>query len=127
MWERQGGELFWLEGTSEKKAFNGVAPFLIKPPTIRTLTTLLIPMMSTAENVKKLLAQTLQLGPRADALTADSALLGALPELDSMAVVTILTAMEEYFGFSVEDDEISADTFETFGSLVAFVEAKLGS
>ena len=83
--------------------------------------------MSTADNVKKLLAQTLQLGARADSLTADSVLLGALPELDSMAVVSILTAMEEYFGFSVEDDEISADTFETFGSLVAFVEHKLAA
>jgi acyl carrier protein len=83
--------------------------------------------MSTTENVKKLLAQTLQLGSRADTLTADSALLGALPELDSMAVVTILTAMEDYFGFTVDDDEISADTFETFGSLVAFVDAKLAA
>jgi acyl carrier protein len=34
-----------------------------------------------------------------------------------MAIVTILTAMEEYFGFSVENDEISADKFETIGSL----------
>lgn len=81
--------------------------------------------MSTSDNVKKLLAQTLQLGPRANALTHDSALLGAIPELDSMAVVTILTAMEEYFGITVEDDEISADTFETLGSLVEFVDAKL--
>jgi len=81
--------------------------------------------MSTTENVKKLLAQTLQLGTRADALHAESPLLGALPELDSMAVVSILTAMEEYFGFPVEDDEISADTFQTLGTLVAFVEAKL--
>jgi len=83
--------------------------------------------MSTIENVKKLLAQTLQLGPRAEALNANSALLGAIPELDSMAVVSILTAMEDAFGFTVEDDEISADTFETLGSLVAFVDSKLAS
>jgi acyl carrier protein len=81
--------------------------------------------MSTIENVKKLLAQTLQLGPRAEALNSHSALLGAIPELDSMAVVSILTGMEDYFGFTVEDDEISADTFETLGSLVAFVDSKL--
>jgi len=83
--------------------------------------------MSTIENVKKLLAQTLQLGPRAEVLDANSALLGAIPELDSMAVVSILTAMEDTFGFTVEDDEISADTFETLGSLVAFVDSKLAS
>jgi acyl carrier protein len=76
--------------------------------------------------VKDLLSQTLQLGPRADSLILDSPLLGAMPELDSMAVVTILTAMEDHFGFSVDDDEISADTFETLGTLTAFVEQKLG-
>lgn len=83
--------------------------------------------MSNMKAVKDLLSQTLQLGPRADSLTLDSPLLGAMPELDSMAVVTILTAMEDHFGFSVDDDEISADTFETLGTLTAFVEQKLGA
>ena len=83
--------------------------------------------MSITQAVKDLLAHTLQLGPRADSLTPDSPLLGALPELDSMAVVTILTAMEEHFGFSVDDDEISEDTYETLGTLTALVEQKLGS
>lgn len=82
--------------------------------------------MSTPQQVRNILAQSLQLGARADRLNADSPLLGAIPELDSMAVVMILTAMEEHFGFSVDDDEISADTFETLGTLTAFVEQKLG-
>jgi len=82
--------------------------------------------MDTQHAVKNLLAQTLQLGPRADSLTTDSPLLGAMPELDSMAVVTILTAMEEHFGFIVDDDEISADTFATLGTLSAFVDQKIG-
>ena len=73
--------------------------------------------MSTLNEVKTVLAQSLQLGARADSLTADSPLLGALPELDSMAVVMILTTMEEHFGFTVDDDEISADTFATLGTL----------
>lgn len=83
--------------------------------------------MSTPQEVRNILAQSLQLGARADQLTAESPLLGAIPELDSMAVVMILTAMEEHFGFSVDDDEISADTFQTLGTLTAFVEQKLAS
>ena len=83
--------------------------------------------MSTPQEVRNILAQSLQLGTRADQLTAESPLLGAIPELDSMAVVMILTAMEEHFGFSVDDDEISADTFQTLGTLTAFVEQKLAS
>ncbi|HNA29181.1 MAG TPA: phosphopantetheine-binding protein [Thiobacillaceae bacterium] len=82
--------------------------------------------MSVIQDVRNLLAQTLQLGPRADALTPDSPLLGAIPELDSMAVVGILTAMEDYFGITVGDDEISAETFATLGTLVDFAEQKLG-
>ena len=81
--------------------------------------------MRIEDDIKKILAQTLQIGSRAEQLTSGSALLGAVPELDSMAVVTILTSLEEYFGFTVEDDEISAETFSTLGSLTAFVEQKL--
>ena len=81
--------------------------------------------MSTLNDVKTVLAQSLQLGARADMLNEDSPLLGALPELDSMAVVMILTSLEEHFGFTVEDDEISADTFATLGTLTAFAEQKL--
>lgn len=76
-------------------------------------------------DVKKLLGRTLQLGSRTDTLTTDTPLLGALPELDSMAVVSLLTALEDHFGFSIADDEINADTFATLGSLLMFVEEKL--
>lgn len=92
-----------------------------------SLSELALSIMTTAQDVKNLLTQTLQLGPRADTLTESSPLLGALPELDSMAVVGILTALEEHYGFSVEDDEISADTFATLGSLVTFVQGKLAA
>ena len=79
------------------------------------------------QQVRTILRDTLQLGDRAGRLTAGSNLLGALPELDSMAVVTVITAIEDQFGFTVEDDEISAETFATFGSLVQFVESKVTS
>lgn len=82
--------------------------------------------MKVFEDVKKILGQSLQLGARADALTEKSPLLGAIPELDSMAVVSILTSLEEHYGFTVDDDEISADTFATLGTLTRFVEQKLG-
>lgn len=77
------------------------------------------------EDVKNILTETLHLGAAGAALTAGSPLLGALPELDSMGVVTLIAALEEHFGISVDDDEISATTFETVGSLAAFVADKL--
>mgnify|MGYP006145997177 CR=1 FL=1 len=60
------------------------------------------------ESVKTILGDVLSLGPCAQALTRDSALLGSIPELDSMAVVQLLTALEEHYGFTIEDDDISA-------------------
>lgn len=78
------------------------------------------------DEVKNILAEVLSLGDAKDSLTADSALLGSIPELDSMAVVNLITALEEHFGIVVDDDEISATTFETVGSLTAFVQQKLG-
>ena len=77
------------------------------------------------EEVRDILCQTLQLRARCQDLKRTTALLGNVPELDSMAVVAVITALEEHYGFTVADDEISAVTFETVGSLVAFVEAKL--
>ena len=48
-------------------------------------------------------------------------LLGALPEFDSMAVVGVITALEESFGIDVADDDIDATIFETVGSLLEYV------
>jgi acyl carrier protein len=79
------------------------------------------------ENVREILRDVLSLGRRADRLTASSALLGAVPELDSMAVIGVIAALEDRFGFTVEDDEISGSTFATLGSLVEFVSAKTAS
>jgi acyl carrier protein len=82
--------------------------------------------MSTLTEVKNLLTDTLNLGAAGASLTAESPLLGSLPELDSMAVVTLIGALEEHFGIAIDDDDISGATFETLGSLSAFVDGKLG-
>lgn len=61
---------------------------------------------------------------RVDAFDADTPLFGALPELDSMAVAGVLTEMEDRLDILIEDDDIDGETFETFGTLVAFAHAK---
>jgi acyl carrier protein len=77
------------------------------------------------DQVRTILTSVLNLGPSGNQLDAQSPLLGALPELDSMAVVSLIGELEEQFGISVRDDEISASTFETLGSLSAFVGQKM--
>jgi acyl carrier protein len=75
--------------------------------------------------VLHILDDVMSLGGRAQAFKADTQLMGALPEFDSMVVVSLITTLEERFGIAVDDDEISGDTFATVGSLSDFVASKL--
>jgi len=81
--------------------------------------------MEILSRVKNILKDALNLGNRAERLTSDSPLLGGLPEFDSMAVVAVVTMIEDEFGITVEDDELSADVFMTVGTLSSFITAKL--
>lgn len=83
--------------------------------------------MSTIEEVKSLLGEVLQIGERAQTFDVDTGLFGSIPELDSMAVATLIAGLEDRFGFIVEDDEISAETFGTVGTLTSYVDEKLSA
>ena len=73
--------------------------------------------------LRALLAETLGLSKkRIDNFTVDTALFGALPEFDSMAVAHFLTALEEKLALVIEDDDVEAEDFETFGTLLAFAK-----
>lgn len=54
-------------------------------------------------------------------------LFGVLPELDSMAVATLLTDFEDRLHIHIDDDDIDADMFETFGALRNFLERKIAT
>ena len=83
--------------------------------------------MDVQQEVLRVLDETLSLGGRAMRYTRDTHLLGAVPELDSMAVVSVITLLEERFGIVVDDDDIDGSTFATVGSLVDFVAGKLAA
>jgi len=76
------------------------------------------------DHVKTVLGEALQIEDRTSEMTGSTLLLGNLPELDSMAVVTVLTALEDNFGFVIDDDDLVSDAFLTLDSLVSFVEDK---
>ena len=75
--------------------------------------------------IKQVLSDVLGLGERINSMTIDTFLLGNIPEFDSVAVVTIISALEKKFSISIHDDEISAQTFQTLGTLANFVEKKI--
>lgn len=69
----------------------------------------------------------LSLGGRSAAFTRATHLVGALPELDSMAVVSLITALEQQLGIVIDDDDLDGQTFATVGSLADFVSSKLAA
>ena len=77
------------------------------------------------KEVLRVLDEVLSLGGRSAGFSRDTALLGAIPELDSMAVVSLITALEDQFGMVVDDDDIDGSTFASVGSLTDFVSGKL--
>ena len=81
--------------------------------------------MVTVDEIKAILAETLHTDTTQ--LDGDSPLLGALPELDSMGVISLLTELESRFHIAMEDDEIDASIFETVGTLQQFVAARAAS
>jgi len=82
--------------------------------------------LDISKEVLAVIDEVLSLGGRALAFDRETPLLGAVPELDSMAVVGVINLLEERFGFVIEDDEIDGSSFATVGTLVEFVEGKLG-
>lgn len=83
--------------------------------------------MAVIDGVKRVLQETLQLGDRIKGFDESTALFGSIPEFDSMAVVAVVTGLEEQFDIEVDDDDITAEIFETLGSLTRFVEQKLAA
>jgi acyl carrier protein len=73
------------------------------------------------EEILSLLDEVLSLNGRGLSFDAETALLGSVPELDSMAVLAVIHAIEERFGISVPDDEVDGNSFATVGTVVEFV------
>ena len=73
--------------------------------------------------LRELLVDTLGLSKkRIAAFTEATELFGSLPELDSLAVAALLTGIEERFAVLIEDDDVEAEDFATYGSLLAFTK-----
>ena len=79
--------------------------------------------MACYNQVVRILAEVLSMEDRMEQFEPSTPLLGGLPEFDSMAVLSVITAIEEQFGVAINDDELEGESFETVASLVAFVES----
>lgn len=80
-------------------------------------------LSSTA--LEKILRQALGQKALPPIVTADTPLLGGVAGFDSLAILAILTGIQKECGLVIPEHEISADVFESVGSLQRFVQARL--
>ncbi len=76
------------------------------------------------EQIKCLIVTALELEVNPTEISDDEALFGGGMDLDSMATLEIVAAIEEAFGITVEDDELTAELFDSVDTLAAYVAGK---
>lgn len=74
--------------------------------------------------VSDTLAEILGIEDRRDQLTADTELFGSLPELDSLSVLELATALEAKYDLVIDDDDFTGEVFESIGSLADFIGSR---
>jgi acyl carrier protein len=79
-------------------------------------------VMNIQKDVLGLLDGVLVLKGRTANFDASTPLLGDVPELNSMAVMNLVAAIEEHFDITFEDEAISGETFASVGSLTRFIQ-----
>lgn len=62
--------------------------------------------------------------PRVASFETETGLFGHLPELDSMAVASLFTEMEDRLHITIEDEDVDGEMLETYGGLLAMAQAK---
>jgi acyl carrier protein len=77
---------------------------------------------STVDEISVLVARALGIPDRLGAMNAGTGLLGEMPEFDSMAVAELIALIEEQYGIDPDEADLTAEIFETVGTLAAFVE-----
>lgn len=80
--------------------------------------------MNITQNVLRIVDESLGLNGRSSTFSMSTALLGSIPEMDSMSVIQLITELENQLGLNFDDDDLNSETFATVGSLVEFVNSK---
>lgn len=83
--------------------------------------------MEVTQEVLRVLDEVLSLNGRSQSFTRETFLLNSIPELDSMAVVSLITTLEERFGIVIDDGDLDGDVFRTVGALSDFVAERVAA
>lgn len=78
--------------------------------------------MDSLDLAKQILVSNLQL-ENVD-LNPSTQIMGNFPQFNSLSIAGIVAAIEDEAGCTIEDEEITAELFETVGTLADFIASK---
>ena len=84
-------------------------------------------MLDVEERIKALIVNKLALGVNAQEITWDTPLVEGGLNLDSVNLLELIVLLEEEFGVTVEDEDLSLDLIRSIGSLGTYVRERMGS
>ena len=73
------------------------------------------------QGIKQILVEDLDLNLEIGEISDDASLMEDGLGLDSVVVVELITHLEKRFGFHFDDDSLTAENFESLGTLASFV------
>jgi acyl carrier protein len=79
---------------------------------------------NTIDQLKALVAGKLDVNLRYDEISPDAPLLDDGLGLDSLAIVDLITLIEDKFGFQFGEDDLNMDAFSNLRSLAKVVDAQ---
>ena len=77
------------------------------------------------DQLKDIIANQLDVNVQIEEIDADIPLLEDGIGLDSIAVVELITLIEEHFGLQFDEDELSIEPFQNLRTLTHFISTKL--
>ena len=75
----------------------------------------------TLEKLRRLVAEQLDINRRLDEIDADVPILGGGLNLDSLALVGLVSITEQYFEIEFGEDELNMDSFASLRSLAKVI------
>ena len=82
-------------------------------------------MNNPIETIRQIFRDEFQVDADPENFPASTKLFGGAPWFDSTAVITLITALEDQYGMEFDDDDITAEVFDTLQSLADFVASKI--
>jgi acyl carrier protein len=83
-------------------------------------------MQAIEERIKQMIVENLELGAKAANVKEDTPLLEGGLNLDSVAVLELISLVEEEFGVHVKDEDVSMELLGSVGGLARYVREHAG-